>query len=113
MKKRVLLIALLVLAAILAGCAGSAAETTEPACNHEWTVADCYNPKTCLQCGLTEGTAEHQYELAESVPATCTQDGRDVYYCSICDDPSQETIPSPGHIVDNGVCTVCGEAVTE
>ncbi len=45
-------------------------------CAHEtWTEADCLNPKTCADCGETEGEAlGHSWKDADCVtPKTCTR----------------------------------------
>ena len=44
---------------------------------------------------LTVG--DHDYELTESVDATCTEDGYDVYTCSVCGETYTETTEATGH----------------
>lgn len=69
MKMTRLLCACLVvvmLAGMLAGC-GS--------CNHKWLPADCLDPRTCYNCGLTDGepTDTHLWEEATTDrPKTCS-----------------------------------------
>ncbi len=43
-------------------------------------------------------------------PATCTTDGEQIRYCTVCNaiDPETLTIPATGHNFVNGVCTRCG-----
>lgn len=65
MKKRILMIAfVLVLALALSSCG----------CKHEtWNDADCVNPKTCAECGETEGAPlGHTWQAATcEAPKTC------------------------------------------
>ena len=65
MKKRILMVVLvLVLALALAACG----------CKHEtWNDADCVNPKTCAECGETEGAPlGHTWQAATcEAPKTC------------------------------------------
>ena len=68
MKKRIHLIALvLVCLLVLAGCG----------CEHEWLAATCDAPKTCALCGETEGApAGHSWQAATcSAPKTCENCG--------------------------------------
>ena len=59
MKKNRILALLLLLSLVLTGCG----------CRHEWTEADCLNPRLCAKCQQTEGEAlGHNWS-----PATCTQ----------------------------------------
>ena len=65
MKKRMLTILVLILClSLLTGCM----------CKHEvWNDADCVTPKTCAECGETEGTALGHVWLAATceTPKTC------------------------------------------
>ena len=61
-----LLLTLVLLASVFAGC-GS--------CDHQWMEADCQRPKTCKLCGETDGqpTDKHQWEEATTdAPKTCS-----------------------------------------
>lgn len=41
--------------------------------SHTWKAATCTTPKTCVICGATEGEVEHQWTAATYVaPKTCT-----------------------------------------
>lgn len=42
---------------------------------HNWVEANCQSPKTCSECGVTEGDVSHSFEVAN-----CT----DSVVCSIC-----------------------------
>ena len=65
MKKRMtILIAVLLCMALLAGCM----------CKHEtWKEATCTDPRTCAECGETEGVALGHVEIAATceTPKTC------------------------------------------
>lgn len=93
-------------------------ETEGKALGHDWVPADCTNPKTCSRCKETEGQAlGHKWD-----PATCTEPKT----CSVCGATEGDPL---GHTVDEwettveatclnegeqtGVCTVCGQTVTE
>ena len=93
-------------------------ETDGKALGHDWMPADCTNPKTCSRCKDTEGQAlGHKWEAATCIePKTC----------SVCGETEGDPL---GHTVDEwettveatclnegeqtGVCTVCGQTVTE
>lgn len=47
----------------------------------------------------TENLPEHNYELDEdaSTAATCTEDGENVYVCTVCGDSYTETVSATGH----------------
>ena len=67
MKKKVLAWIMLALYMLsLAGCA----------CEHSWKKADCDDPRTCRECGETEGEPEHDWEKAScNAPKTCEDCG--------------------------------------
>lgn len=83
---------------------------------HEWTDATCTDPKTCAECGETEGDPlGHEW-----VNATCTEPKT----CSRCGETQGEplghtvkswkedkesTCSEPG--IKSGTCTVCGERI--
>lgn len=117
MKKIAFLLAALLCVTVLLAACGSGAETptTEAPCEHQWSEAGCYTPKTCDLCGATEGGPVHDYVLAadESVYPNCVESGYEQYYCAICDDPHSEQLPATGHTVSDGVCVDCGAEVTE
>lgn len=69
MKKRIALIALLLVCALALSACG---------CKHEtWNDADCVTPKTCAECGETEGAPlGHTWAAATCETAkTCTECG--------------------------------------
>ena len=58
-----------------------------------------------------KGECVHDYQLSdESIGATCTEDGKDVFVCTYCLDSYTVAIPAGGHMFVDGTCTVCGEA---
>lgn len=85
MKKRIVLLALVLLCTlVLAGCF----------CEHEWAEADCVNPKTCTKCGETEGAALGHVWMA----ATCTEPKT----CEVCAATEGE---AKGHAMVEASCT--------
>ena len=75
---------------------------------HEWMVATCTNPMTCVKCGKTEGSAlGHTWE-----DATCTVPKT----CSVCKETMGEAL---GHTAGEATCTEaavcsdCGETVSD
>lgn len=80
--------------------------TEGSALEHTWVAATCAAPKTCSECGATEGSAlEHTWEKA-----TCTAP----MTCSVCGATSGEAL---GHEItgltctQDGMCARCGETV--
>lgn len=78
------------------------------ACGHEhsWVDATCIAPKTCSECGETEGeTVEHTW-----INATCTEPKT----CSVCGTTEGEAL---GHDVseitctESATCNRCGETI--
>ncbi|MCD8130740.1 MAG: glycosyl hydrolase 53 family protein, partial [Lachnospiraceae bacterium] len=71
---------------------------------------------------------EHDYELDDnaSTASTCTEDGENVYVCTVCGDSYTETVAATGHdyeaVITNPTCTeggyttytctVCGDSYT-
>lgn len=86
----------------------------------EWAVTEKPNcitsgleTRTCTACGFQETrttpAAGHSYET-QKIPATCTEDGYDLYICSFCGKSfSDNIVTAPGHSFDRGICSVCGE----
>lgn len=85
MKKKLIVIPLLlVLLALLAGCA----------CEHEWNAANCVNPQTCKLCKETQGEAlGHTWK-----EATCTQPKT----CAVCGASEGEVL---AHTWQEATCT--------
>ena len=73
-------------------------------CDHQWQAATCTQPRTCTQCGKTQGQAlGHQWQAA-----TCTEPE----VCSVCGQTQGESV---GHNWQAATCTapetcsVCGQ----
>lgn len=86
-RNLVTLIALLLCACTLAGC-----------CSHDWAEANCVSPKTCRECGETEGEAlGHVWEEATcESPQVCT-------YCRETRGTAKE------HEFSGNTCINCGQ----
>lgn len=67
MKKGIMVLAVCITATALTGCC----------VKHQWEEASCNTPKTCSECGKTEGEASgHQWQEATcELPKTCSQCG--------------------------------------
>lgn len=78
MRKQILTLSFLIISSIvLTGCG----------CKHEWNEATCLEPKTCSECGETEGdVSDHLWE-----EATCLEPKK----CTICETTEGEPI---GHV---------------
>ncbi len=74
---------------------------TEGEAKHEWTDATCTAPKTCTLCGATEGEADPGKH--EWTDATCTAPKT----CTVCGTTEGEAL---GHDYgEDGICSVCGK----
>jgi len=60
----------------------------------------------------TDKTTPHQHNyIATVTPPTCTQRGYTVHTCEGCGDSYKDQyVPATRHVMENGVCTVCGGA---
>ena len=76
------------------------------ATGHDWQEANCRDPRTCRNCGLTEGEpGDHQYEPVVT-EATCTQDGYTTYTCPGCGDSYVDNyVEATGHSWVDATCT--------
>ena len=103
----------------------TAEEETIPATGHNWndgeitTAATCTTDGvmtyTCLDCNETRtetiAATGHKWDEGEiTTAATCTEDGVMTFTCPNCNETRTETIPA-GHVIVDGVCTVCGELI--
>ena len=78
---------------------------------HAWSDATCTSPKTCTDCGATEGNAlGHNYISEVTKQPTCTIAGVKTYICFACGDSYTESIPATGvHIYDDEYDPTCNE----
>ena len=118
MKKVLFLIAILCIALVcFAGCDFvSESTTTKAPCEHNWVDATCEAPKTCSECGETEGAAlgHNAIEVFGKAP-TCTEPGQTNFvYCDVCDKNLSEAkeIAPLGHTEETvaGTAATCTEA---
>lgn len=76
---------------------------------HQWANATCDAPKTCTECGKTEGeNLEHIW-----VDATCSAPKT----CSLCGATEGESLPhtegTPANYQSGAICLVCGAEMGE
>lgn len=95
MKRKHLFLLLIALALMLTGCE----------CNHQWTAANCSSPKTCTECGETEGAPlDHMWQAATcKAPKTC----------QLCGETEGESLAhqwQDATCTTARTCTVCGAA---
>ena len=69
----------------------------DPNCEHSFMAATCTAPKTCLNCGGTEGTPRAKHVFME---ASCSEPST----CFYCDATVGEPLP---HTFVDGSCKVC------
>ena len=86
-------------------------------CGHEhvWSNATCTTPKTCYNCGETEGNIkEHSFGAwQETVKGDCHTISRvEKRICQDCQYEETQTIP-PSHNYSHGVCTKCEKPLIE
>ena len=94
--------------ALFAACALSCVLLAGCGHEHTWTEATCTEPKTCSECGKTEGEAlGHDWtEATCAAPKTCTRCG-ETEGEALAHTLTEATFQSPA------VCTVCGAEVGE
>lgn len=74
-------------------------ETIRPL-GHTWDhdEATCEYAKTCTVCNVIGEALKAHNGVAQTSPATCTEDGKIAYICSYCNKTlSEEAIPAVGH----------------
>lgn len=124
MRKKLRLIETLAICFILTGCGhehtwieatctepktcSECGETEGEALGHTWAEATCAEPKTCSICGETEGkTLAHTW-----VEATCAEPK----HCSVCGETEGKTLEhtlTEANYQQAATCEVCGESVGE
>jgi len=76
---------------------------------------DYYNSRIALGSAVEDseaGICDHDYVKSEeeSYPASCTENGCDVFVCRYCRDSYEVVITAPGHSYgDDDICSVCGD----
>ena len=114
-KKCTLSIIFVALVFFLTGC-----------CSHEWIEANCESPRTCSQCGATEGDIVHSFEIVNCtdsvVCSVCGTMAEPVghnwidascatpKYCDLCSLTEGDAL---GHSTRCGECARCGEYIDE
>lgn len=90
----------------LAACALTCALLAGCGHEHTWTEATCTEPKTCSECGKTEGEAlGHDWaEATCAAPMTCTR-------CGATEGEALEHTATKATYQSSAVCTVCGAEV--
>ena len=97
--------------------------------NHAWDKElTCGNGHKCTVCGTEEAALEHDYELINSIAASCVQPAKNVYKCKNCSETYEAVVsPALGHnttgvtpteeqlsgceYIQRYACTVCGTKV--
>ena len=81
------------------------------ALGHSWQAATCTTPKTCSECGITEGEAlEHIYgDYIITAAPTCTDFGTTQKTCSVCGHVETTPVEPLGHtkVIDPAVMATC------
>ncbi len=75
---------------------------------HKWEEATCTSPKTCTECGATEGEAlGHTEQIVPGKEATCTERGyTEGKICTVCNEVTvaQQPIVEKGHTATDAGC---------
>ncbi len=84
-----------------------------PCTSHTYDAATCTSPKTCINCGSTEGSAlGHKWDAGKvTTPATTSATGVKTYTCSVCNGTKTETIPKVTNTTPTTPTTVDPEAL--
>ena len=92
----------------------SAPQTEAPTeCNHYWQDANCISPKTCVYCGMTQGTTiAHSFDGGALEPS-CTEP-ETLRTCYICGAPEEVLWETLAHswveasCIAPKTCAICG-----
>ena len=73
--------------------------------DHDWTEHTCTTPRTCVNCGLTEGEPSHKYNSYYSY-----DDDKHWIACIRCGEKKNEAGHTGGEMTDNerATCEICG-----
>lgn len=98
MNRKHIFLLLIAVTLLLTGCA----------CDHQWTDANCASPKTCAECGETEGSPlEHVWLAATcNAPSTCRN-------CGATEGEKLSHQWQDATCTEAKTCTVCGETEGE
>ena len=72
---------------------------------HVWTDATCTLPKTCADCGATEGEAKGHYHTSVVTDPTCTEKGYTTYTCACGDTYKSDERAALGHAWIDPTCS--------
>ena len=74
-------------------------ETEGEPLGHTWVEATCTEPKTCTVCGATEGKANGHTVVEWSIvkEAACDEEGIENGICSVCGETVERSIPKVEH----------------
>lgn len=74
-------------------------ETEGEALGHTWTDATCTEPSTCTRCGETTGTAlgHDVAQWTEETPSTCSEPGTETGFCTRCQQEVTQELPLAEH----------------
>ena len=85
---------------------GYVKETVLAVAAHDYADATCTEPKTCNDCGATDGEALGHDEQYDVIDPTCTEDGYTAITCSRCDYTStKDPVDALGHKGGEATCT--------
>ena len=99
---------------------------------HDWTLWDCDENQhwhLCANCKTVQDSkGNHNFRKTETVNATCTVDGYELYVCTACEYESRKTLPAHHNYysIDEGridptckeygshieICSVCDNRIT-
>ena len=86
------------------------------ALGHSWIDASCENPKSCSVCKKSEGQAlGHSYNESIIDNATCKENGKKQYLCSVCHHSYEESYSLPAYdatAIHDMYTEIVGEIIT-
>lgn len=96
------------------------------ASNHKYVVveinptceSDGYVSKYCRICGYVYEYTKlnalgHNYGLYSTIDSSCTDNGKEIFKCTRCNNEYERIIEALGHNYIDGKCNVCGEKTAE
>lgn len=96
-------------------CACGASKTeTLPATAHsfgEWGGDETAHSRACTSCGAAESGSHIWANSTVTVPPTCTEEGVEALFCTVCNGCLYDVLPLADHTYDNVCdpdCNVCG-----